>query len=139
MAITPVTTPKLAMPGAQMSQALRVDAAGPLLFISGLTARGPDGQTVGAGDVGRQTEVILEAIESLVDEAGGVLADVVKLTVFVRDVERFREVAAVRSRYFSEPYPASSMVEVSRLVSPDQLVEIEAIAAIGQAAQEVEE
>lgn len=132
MAVTPVSTPELVMPGAQMSQALRVDGAGPLLFISGLTARGPDGQTVGVGDVARQTEVILEAIRSLVEEAGGALSDVVKLTVFLCDMQRFREVAAVRARYFDEPYPTSSVVGISRLVAPDQLVEIEAIAAIGQ-------
>lgn len=132
MAVRPISTASLAMPGARMSQALLVDPGAPLLFVSGLTARGPDGRTVGAGDVGRQTEVILEAIGALVEEAGGVLADVVKLTVFLCDARRFREVAEVRARYFEEPYPASSMVEVSRLVAPDQLVEIEAVAAIGQ-------
>ena len=111
---------------------IREVRSGELLFISGLTSRDADGNVVGAGDIKLQTETILENMKRLLAEAGGSMADIVKVTVFIRDMEQFDEIHEVRRRYFSEPYPASSMVEVSRLVSPEHLIEIEAIAAVGQ-------
>jgi 2-iminobutanoate/2-iminopropanoate deaminase len=114
------------------SQAVKVDAQGEFVFISGLTSRDPEGNVIGAGDIKLQTETILENMRKLLDEAGGSLDDVVKVTVFIRDMELFDEIHEVRRRYFNPPYPASSMVEVSRLVSPEHLIEIEAVAAIGQ-------
>lgn len=115
---------------APLSHAIEVDAGDRLLFISGLTAKADDGSTFAPGDVGAQATRILESIREILERAGGTMANVVKLTVFVCDMARFGEVAAARARFFTEPYPASTMFEVSRLVSPDQLVEIEAIAAL---------
>lgn len=115
---------------APLSHAIEVDPGDRLLFISGLTAKAPSGETFAPGDVGAQATRILESIQELLERAGGTMADIVKLTVFVCDMERFGEVAQARARFFSEPYPASTMFEVSRLVSPDQLVEMEAIAAL---------
>lgn len=132
MPITEVRSDDLNRPLGRFSQAMRCSTQGELLFISGLTARDSDGNVIGAGDIKRQTEVILENMKRLVEQAGGRLADIVKVTVFIRDMEQFDEIHEVRARYFSEPYPASSMVEVSRLVSPEHLIEIEAVAAIGQ-------
>ena len=132
MPIEEVRNADLNRPLGVFSQAVRCEASGTLLFISGLTARDPDGNVVGAGDIKFQTETILENMRKLLAVAGGSMADIVKVTVFIRDMELFDQIHEVRRRYFSEPYPASSMVEVSRLVSPEHLIEIEAVAAIGQ-------
>ena len=132
MAITEVSSPALNRPRGLFSQAVKVDAQGALLFVSGITSCDADGNVVGAGDVTRQTETIFQNMTTLLAEAGGTLADVVKLTVFVRDIELFPQINAVRDRFLAPPYPASSMVEVSRFVVPEHLIEIEAIAALGQ-------
>ena len=132
MAIDEIRNPDLNAPLGVFSQATRCDATGKFLFISGLTSRDADGKVVGEGDIKLQTETILENMKKLLERAGGTLADIVKLTVFIRDMEQFKEIHGVRARYFSHPYPASSMVEVSRLVSPEHLIEFEAVAAIGQ-------
>jgi 2-iminobutanoate/2-iminopropanoate deaminase len=115
---------------APISHAIEVDAGDRLLFISGLTAKAEDGSTFAPGDVGAQATRILESIREIVERAGGTMASIVKLTVYVCDRTRVAEVSAARAEFFSPPYPASTMFEVSRLVSPDQLVEIEAIAAL---------
>jgi 2-iminobutanoate/2-iminopropanoate deaminase len=115
---------------APLSHAIEVDPGDRLLFISGLTAKAPGGETYAPGDVGAQATRILESIQEVLAHAGGTMAHVVKLTVFVCDMDRFGEVAQARARFFSPPYPASTMFEVSRLVSPDQLVEMEAIASL---------
>jgi 2-iminobutanoate/2-iminopropanoate deaminase len=115
---------------APISHAIEVDAGDRLLFISGLTAKAEDGSTFAPGDVGAQATRILESIQEILERSGGTMASIVKLTVYVCDMERVAEVSAARAKFFSPPYPASTMFEVSRLVSPDQLVEIEAIAAL---------
>lgn len=124
---------------APLSHAVEVDPGSRLLFLSGLTAKATDGSTFAPGDVGAQARRILESIQEILARAGGTMADVVKLTVFVCDMSRFGEVAAARAEFFSAPYPASTMFEVSRLVSPDQLVEIEAIAALPAASHSGEQ
>lgn len=132
MAIKEIRSDELNRPLGVFSQALTAEAQGTLLFISGLTSRDADGNVVGVGDIKLQTETILENMKKVLELAGGTFSDIVKVTVFIRDMEQFGEIHEVRKRYFSPPYPASSMVEVSRLVSPDSLIEIEAVAAIGQ-------
>lgn len=127
----PVNVATFAMPKAQLSHAMEVDPGARLLFISGLTAKDGAGETVGAGDVRAQAEHILGVIADIVGETGGSMADVVRLTVYLRDARQMREVAQARARFFPEqPFPASTMVEVSRLMSDEQLVEIEAVAAL---------
>lgn len=101
-----------------------------LVFASGLTSRGLDGSVVGVGDVGKQTEHILDNLKILLNECGGGLDTVVRLTVYVRNMRDFKPIHAVRKRYFTTPLPASTMVEVSQLVDPNHLIEIEAIACI---------
>jgi 2-iminobutanoate/2-iminopropanoate deaminase len=115
---------------APLSHATEVDAGARLLFTSGLTAKTPGGETFAPGDAGAQAIRILDSIQEILAEAGGTMADIVKLTVYLCDMGHVREVSAARARYFNPPYPASTMIEVSRLVSPDQLVEIEAVAAL---------
>jgi 2-iminobutanoate/2-iminopropanoate deaminase len=130
MGVTEIKTSKLSRPLGVFSQALKVSGPGGFVFVSGLTSRAPDGSVIGVGDVALQTETILQNLRAVLEEAGGGLDNVVKVTVFIRDMHHFKEIHEVRRRYFREPYPASTMVEVSRMVSPEHLIEIEATAFI---------
>jgi 2-iminobutanoate/2-iminopropanoate deaminase len=115
---------------APLSHATEVTAGDRLIFVSGLTAKTPDGGTYAPGDAGAQATRILESIADVLAEAGGTMADIVKLTVYLCDMGQVGAVSAARAAFFAPPYPASTMLEVSRLVAPDQLVEIEAVAAV---------
>ena len=130
MGKTAIRSAKLSPPIGVFSQAIKVSGAGSFVFVSGFTSRAPDGAVVGVGDITLQTETILKNLQTVLQEAGGSLDDVVKVGVFIRDMNHFKEIHEVRRRYFKEPYPASTMVEVSRMVSPDHLIEIEATAFI---------
>ena len=101
-----------------------------LIFVSGNVAVDASGQLVGKGDVGAQTRQIFRNIEAVLAEAGATLRDVVKITTFIVPMDRYAEFAAVRAEVFGGKYPASSTVGVSSLVSPDYLIEIEAIAVV---------
>jgi len=126
-----VQSEKLSRPIGIFSQAVKVPAKGHLIFVSGLTARNPSGNLVGRGDIRVQTRQILENLRTVLAEAGAMLMDVVKVTVFIRNMERdFHPIHEVRAEFFPKNPPASTMVEVSRLVDPDHLIEIEAIAVI---------
>lgn len=105
---------------------------GKTVYVSGQVSMNADGEVVGEGDIALQTETVLENVKAVLEAAGGSLSDVVKVTVFIRDMGQYDEIHAVRHRYFNEPYPASSMVEVSALMDPRLLIEIEAIAVIEQ-------
>ncbi len=104
--------------------------AGRTIFISGQVSLDAEGNVVGEGDMGLQTETVLEHVKTVVEEAGGGMEDIVKVTVFITDMGLYDEIHEVRRRYFEEPYPASSMVEVSALIDPRLLIEIEAVAVI---------
>lgn len=117
----------IALSGAPVSQAVRVDN---LVYVAGQLPLNLDGNLVGAGDAASQTEQILRNIGTLVAAAGGDLADVFKLTVFVTDLAILGEVLDVRRRFFQPPYPVVSLVQIVALVHPDALLEIEAIAAV---------
>jgi 2-iminobutanoate/2-iminopropanoate deaminase len=101
-----------------------------LLFVSGLTARDAQGNVVGVGDISVQTRQVLENLTKTLAAAGGTLADIVSVTVFVRDVRMFDAIHAVRREYFPSAPPASTMVEVTRLVDERCLIEINAVAAL---------
>jgi 2-iminobutanoate/2-iminopropanoate deaminase len=101
-----------------------------LLFISGITARDPQGAIVGKGDMKRQTEQVLENMKRILDSVGATFDHIVKVTVFVTDLSHFKEIHEVRAKYFKKDYPASTLVQVSRLVHEDMLIEIEAIAVL---------
>jgi len=109
------------------SRAVRV---GNLIFVSGTTASDDDGQTVSVGDAYGQTQFILRKIESALREAGAELTDVVRTRLFVTDIDRWEEIGNAHGEFFSTIRPAATMVEVSRLINPDHLVEIEVDAVI---------
>jgi len=100
------------------------------LHVSGQVPVDPQGNLVGKGDIRAQTVQVFENVKALVEAAGGTMDNVVKVGIFVTDI-RFRDtITEVRRQYLKEPFPAATMVEISRLVSPDWLVEIEAVAVL---------
>jgi enamine deaminase RidA (YjgF/YER057c/UK114 family) len=105
---------------------------GKLLFISGQLAFDEDMQLAGKGDMGAQTRQVLRNIGKVLDAAGGTPKDIVRVTVYVRDISRFREIHDARLEFFdAEHLPASTMVEISKFVHEDALIEIDAVAVIG--------
>jgi reactive intermediate/imine deaminase len=104
---------------------------GPFLFISGVIARDPGtGEIAGKGDIVAQTDFIFRKIGTILEAAGGSFDDVVKTTDYVTTLERYNETAAVRRKYFKNGFPAATGVVVKALVSPEALIEIDAIAII---------
>jgi len=118
-------------PRGPYSQAVAV-AGRRLLLVSGQVPEDEDGHLVGSGDLEAQTRQVLTNLARVVGEAGGTLADVVKIGVYLVDVgpESYEILGRVRREFFGSRFPASTMVEVQRLVSPDWLIEIEAWAAL---------
>lgn len=103
---------------------------GPFVFVSGTTATDGMGGIVGEGDAYRQTVQTLNNIRVALEAAGATLEDVVRTRIFVTDIQLWREVGRAHSEVFGEIKPASSMVEVSRLVDARMLVEVEVEALI---------
>ena len=128
-----ISSPKLRQPNGHFSQATTIEARGKLVFISGMTARRPDGSIAGIGNIEEQTRQVCENVKAAVEAAGGTLADVCRVDVYVRKIENFAIIHKVRREYFAAPLPASTMVEVSKMVSPDYLIEISAIAVLPDA------
>jgi reactive intermediate/imine deaminase len=131
MAKQQVTTSKVREPMGHFSQAITTEAKGKLVFISGMTARRPDGSIAGIGDVEAQTRQVCENLKSAVEAAGGTMEDICRVDVYVRNIEHFDKIHSVRREYFMAPAPASTMVEVAKMVSPEYLIEISAIAVVG--------
>lgn len=127
---TEISTSDIRTPGGHFAQAIAVEAAGRFVFISGMTARMADGSIAGIGDVEAQTRQVCENLKAAVEAAGGTLDDICRVDVYVRNIEHFDQIHKVRREYFSAPPPASTMVEVTKMVSPDYLIEINAIAVL---------
>jgi reactive intermediate/imine deaminase len=125
-----ITSSKIRQPSGHFSQATMVEARGRLVFISGMTSRRPDGAIAGVGDIEAQTRQVCENLKAAVEAAGGALDDICRVDVYVRNMEHFDQIHKVRREYFGVPAPASTMVEVSKMTSPDYLIEINAIAVV---------
>ncbi|MGH8691784.1 MAG: RidA family protein [Burkholderiales bacterium] len=121
---------KVAEPAGHFSQAIAIEARGKLVFVSGMTARRADGSIAGIGDIEEQTRQVCENIKSALEAAGGAMEDVCRIDVYVRNIGDRERVNKVRRNYWRAPPPASTLVEVTKLASPEFLVEITAIAVI---------
>ena len=109
------------------SRAVRI---GGTIHVAGTTATGPDGNLVGAGDMYAQTVQALQNVEAALRAAGATMADVVRTRIFTTDIERWQEIGRAHGEVFGEIRPAATMVEVTGLISPELLVEIEADAVV---------
>jgi len=132
MAKQQIVSKKLARPSGHFSHATAVAASGKMVFISGMTSRRADGSVAGVGDIEAQTRQVCENLKAAVEEAGGTLDDICRVDVYVRNMEHFDVIHKVRREYFNPPAPASTMVEVTKMTSPDYLIEINAIAVLPQ-------
>ena len=112
------------------SRAVRV---GNVVHVAGTTALDAEGKLVGRGDARAQTVQTLRNIRTALERAGARIEDVVRTRVYVTDIARWEEIGRAHGEVFRDVRPASTMVEVKRLVDPDMLVEIEAEAIIGAA------
>ena len=119
--------PGLPEPISHYTDAVR---AGDLLFVSGCVPVDSEGQLVGAGDVATQAEQVFENIRSVLAAAGASPSDVVKVTVFLTNVDDRPLINPVRRRFFGDTRPASTLVEVSRLAIEGARIEIEAVAIV---------
>ena len=111
------------------SRAVRI---GNHIWVSGTTATDESGKIVGVGDAAAQTRYALQKIGRALEEAGVTFADVVRTRTFVTDISQWEAIGRVHGEYFGDIRPAATMVEVSKLIDPDHLVEIEVDAFVSK-------
>jgi enamine deaminase RidA (YjgF/YER057c/UK114 family) len=107
------------------SRAVRVDGE---IHVSGTTATDDDGELVGVGDPAAQTRQIISNIDSALAEAGASLSDVIRTRIYVTDIDDWEDIGRAHGEAFGDVRPATTMVEVSSLIDPEMLVEMEAVA-----------
>ena len=104
---------------------------GNIIHVAGQVALDEEGNLVGKGDMIAQTERAYENLKRVLEAAGATITDIVKLTIFCRDSDSFAKTGEIRRKYFGNYFPAATAVEVNRLMNPDYLIEVEAVAVIG--------
>lgn len=104
---------------------------GNLVFTSGRAAIDSNGNSVGIGDFDAQAEHVFSTLKSILEAGGSGLDKVIKVVIFLTDIEFFPRIVELRKKYFRPPYPADSLIQVKALARPELLIEIEAIGLIG--------
>jgi 2-iminobutanoate/2-iminopropanoate deaminase len=125
-----IVSERIGKPSGHFSQANVVEARGRMVFISGMTSKRADGTIAGVGDIEAQTRQMCENVKAAVEAAGGTMADICRVDVYVKDMSGFDLIHKVRREYFPSPPPASTMVAISGFTHPDYLIELAAIAVI---------
>jgi 2-iminobutanoate/2-iminopropanoate deaminase len=115
---------------AGFSQAWRVDGASSIVFVSGQAPISPEGQLVGVRDFDAQVRQVMENLETVVEQAGATLDNIVKLTVFLTDMTKLPDYTRIKSEFFRGGQPASTAVGVTALARPEMMVEVEAFAVV---------
>ena len=124
-------SPKTLMAPAGYSHAAKVHS-GTIVYLAGQVSSDASGKLIGEGNFEAQVEQVFRNLKTAVEAAGGAMADVVKVTIYVTNIKNNTKVWAARREFFTGDFPASTLVEVSALAAPEILVEIEAIAHIGK-------
>ncbi|MGM0494742.1 MAG: RidA family protein [Armatimonadota bacterium] len=124
--IQPVSVPR---PVAEYAHGVEV-VGGRALYVAGQIALDADGNLVGKGDFGAQVRQVFKNIEAIIAEAGGEISDIVKMTTFLTDMSNYAAFCEVRGEFLRPPFPAATLVEVTALVRPEWMVEVEAVAVI---------
>ena len=122
-----IRLPDLCEPISHYTDAVRF---GNLLFISGMVGVDAQGRVVGRGDVVAQARATFDNMKRILEAEGASFADVLKVTVYLRNVEDRARINPVRAEFFGDARPASTLVEVSKLVAPELLIEVEAVAGL---------
>lgn len=126
--INPKDAPKPLKP--TFSQGVKVVDAKTVVFVSGQVALDKDGNLVGKGDAYAQAMKLLENMKLVLDEAGATFDNVVQIKVYLKDMRDFEAIHKARAHYFLKEPPSSTLVQISQLVHPDMLVEMDAIAVL---------
>jgi enamine deaminase RidA (YjgF/YER057c/UK114 family) len=119
-----------AKPVAHYQMATRQDS-GRLVYISGQVAWDAEGNTVGRGDIRAQARQVFQNLRQMLQEAGGDLSDLLKITTYVTRIDDYSAVVEVRQEFFPDGLPASTLIVVESLFHADWLLEVEGMAAIG--------
>ncbi len=121
-----VNSSEYLVPIAGFSQMIVVPAGSRYVVLSGLTARTFSGEIVGKGDMTAQTEQVMQNMQRIVAQVGATLDDVIQIRTYVTDISQWDAVEPVWQKYWGAVWPVSTMVQISRLFNPDQMIEIEA-------------
>ncbi|MFO8078670.1 MAG: RidA family protein [Armatimonadota bacterium] len=124
--IQPASVPR---PVAEYAHGVEV-AGGHTVYVAGQIALDAVGNLVGKGDFGAQVRQVFKNIEAIIAEAGGEISDIVKMTTFLTDMSNYAAFCEVRGEFLRPPFPAATLVEVTALVRPEWMVEVEAVAVI---------
>jgi enamine deaminase RidA (YjgF/YER057c/UK114 family) len=124
-----------------MADRQRVSTGSPyeIIAVTGTAPLGPDGRTIGVGDPGAQTRRCLEIIAESLRKLGSDLEDVVRTRIFLTRIEDWEAVGNVHGEFFGDIRPANTMVQVTRFIDPEWLVEIEADAVVGDGGPDPDE
>ena len=111
----------------RLAQAYKVDN---MIYVSGQAAIDLHGNVVGAGDFDAQADQTFQNLQAVLQAGGSDLSKVVKVTIFLKDMGNFQKIVGLREKYFTPPYPADTIVEITGLALPELDIEIEAIALV---------